>query len=551
VLVFMFSVSMIQAQDTELIISSIKKEVGRSKEGLKIDKLQPPFFISYALVESSHMEINASLGMLLQSINIRQRSGYPMLLVGSYERNNIGLLDFSSSGNPSAVTLESDPVGIATAIWRDMDNQYKNAAEKYETKISVIRQQNMKEEDLAIADYEKVTSVNIIQKPVEQNQDKSYWENYVKKASEALRKFPELTKSNVTVYVRNSMIYYYDTENSRYAVSVPYCRLVLNVEATTEDGHELNDKMQYDFSSSKQLPSLEVFTKECEAFATSFLKLLDAPMLDDSYSGPVLFEDQAVAEIVQSKFMNQQSIFAKAKPVVSDLMRQYYRGGEMFEGNNLEMMMNKKIISRSLSLKAITGMSVYEGIPLEGGYPVDFEGVVPEKEFYLVENGVLRSMLNGRIPTKKILGSNGHNRFNFNNMRPQIAPGNILLTSNDTYSKEDLKKKLLDAAKEEDLEYAYIVRRMWGNGVRMIYRIYVDDGREELVRGAVLDDFTIKSFKRILGAANKYYVRNTASFGSLATFIVPDGLLFEELEVRRNGSIELKTPFIVPRPFDN
>ena len=547
----MLSINILKAQDADLILSSIKKEVDRSKTELKIDNLQPPFFIGYTLIDSKHMSVNASLGSLLESTQYSRRNGFSELLTGSYERNNLGYIDMNSlrqRAYSESVCLEDDPAGIAFAIWRDMDGKYKNAAEKYEAKVSIIRQQNLSEEDLAVVDFEKVEPVNIMLKPVEVSQDLKYWENYIKKSSESLKKFPALTKSNISIYSRNTMLYYYSSDNSKYAIPVPYCRLHLHVEAMTKDGQELYDDMYFEYGSIKMLPSLDNFTKDCEAFVSNFIKLIDAPMIDDAYSGPVLFEEQAAVEIVQEMFMNQQSIWAKAKPVVHDMVRQYYGTMDMLESNRMEMMMNKKIISRSLSLKAITGIQNYNDIQLEGYYPVDFEGVAPEKEIILVENGVLKSMLNRRTPTKKIPGSNGHYRFNFNSMNPHIAPGNVLLTSNDTYSKEELKKKLLDMAKEEDLEYAYIIRKIWQSNVIMLYKIYVEDGREEIVRGAKLEGFNLKSFKRISGAASQNYVRHTANYGSLATYIVPDGLLFEELEITRDGGMTLKTPFLVPQP---
>jgi hypothetical protein len=542
----------VNAQDAKTIISFIKKEVDRNKAELKIDKLQPSFFIGYTLIDSKHLNVNASLGALINSSQSSQRVGYPTLLVGSYARNNSEFLDMNSMYGygfyPRSVSLENDPIGIATRIWMDLDGLYKDAAEKYEAKIATMRQQNMTEEELAVIDFEKIDPVDIFLKPADVNQDKKYWEDYVRKASTVLNKYPELTRSNISLYNRNTMLYYYNTDNSQYAIPVPYYRLHLHVEAMTKDGQNLYDNLYIEYPTFEQMPNVDDFTKNCEAFIANFLQLLNAPMADDAYSGPVLFEDQAAVEAVQDKFMHQQSLCAKTKPVASDNVRNRFRGNYRLNPNNLEMMMNKKVISRSLSIKSLTGTQEYNGIKLEGYYPVDFEGAVPEKEFFLIENGVLKSMLNRRTPTKRVPASNGHYRFNYNNMSPQIAPGNILVTSNDTYSKEDLKRKLLDAAKEEDLDFAYIVRRMWGNDITMIYKVYVADGREELVRGAKFEDFTLKSFKRVLGAAKENYVRHTANFGSLATYVVPDGILFEELEITRNNNITFETPFVVPQP---
>jgi len=309
----------------------------------------------------------------------------------------------------------------------------------------------------------------------------------------------------------------------------------LNVEATTQDGQTLMDNFSVEHRALELMPDIETFTKSCESFTESFLQLLDAPMIDDAYCGPVLFESQPLVESIYRFFMNQQTLFATPKPI---------GGGFM---NNLELKMNKKVISRSLSIKSITGLQTYDGLTLEGHYPIDFEGVVPEKEFFLIENGVLKSLLNRRTPTKKVPASNGHYRLNINSMSPQITPGNILFSSNETFPKAELKNKLIEAAKGEDLDYAYIVRRMSGNSV-MTYKVYVDDGREELVRGAVLDGFALNSFKRMIGAASENVAINFSGYNALATFVVPDGIIFEELDITKNGNLNLNTPFSIPKP---
>lgn len=140
-------------------------------------------------------------------------------------------------------------------------------------------------------------------------------------------------------------------------------------------------------------------------------------------------------------------------------------------------------------------------------------------------------------------------RFSVHRRSTAVSPGNIQLTSRNTTSQEELKKRLLAAAKEEDLEYAYIIRRLRGNSPLALYRVYLSDGREELVRGAALPDLSIRSFKRVLGATEKEYLYNTYSYGSFVTYIIPEGLLMEELDVTRNNNITFKTPYIVPQPL--
>jgi len=531
IVAFLLCVNLLSAQDNA-VISAMKSEIDRNKSGLKIDKLSPPFFISYSIIDRKVLNVSATLGALSQSAESVQRIGISNLLVGDYNRNNS---NYKQNPYPRIVCMEDDSRGIATEIWTDLDKVYKTAAENYESKVAAIAQQNLEEEELNLPDMEKTNPVTVILNPVKLNTEKAYWENYAKKSSELLKKYPEIIKSGVDINIMNHVIYTYNTEETKLVVPSTYYGLRLNIYTITEDGQELTEDMFIEHQSFEQMPSLQEYIDACENFIKNFIQQKNAPIITEAYSGPVLFEGMAVAEALETHFFHS-TLIASRKPV-----------GDQ-GGNNTEMMKDKKLISRSLTIKSLSGTETYKNKKLDGYYVIDNEGVAPDKELVLVENGVLRNMLNGRIPTKKFRHSNGHMQMSFNSMTPQVMPGNILLSSNNACSPDELKKKLLAAAKEEDLDYAYIIRKYRGDNTMSIYRIYVADGREELLRGAVLSDFNVKSYKKVLGASNQEFFHNLFSFGRFATFIVPDGLLFEELEVTRNNNITFKKPFIVPQP---
>ncbi|MCD7899213.1 MAG: metallopeptidase TldD-related protein [Bacteroides sp.] len=543
---FILMSSGIQAQD---IIPIIKKEVDRNKAELKIDKLQRPFYIRYLVVDGKNINLSATLGSIYNSSEGPEKYGYSTLLVGDYERNNLNYMDpniyYRIYTYPQSLSLENDPVSISTVIWNDLDKQYKTAAEVYETKQGIISQQQ-KPEDEKIPDYTKTDPVNIKLTSTPTKFDKAYWEDYIKKASAVFAKYPDLIKSDVYFTLMDQTIYYYDTENSQYSIPNPYYKLHVSLGTLTEDGQEVGDDLYFEHTTFEQMPQLEDFIKSCEEFADYIIQLKNAPLIDEAYTGPVLLEKMALAEAFQAYFFNS-ALIAKQKPTTSEDMRYYNQSAS--GGNDFEMMTNKKIISRDLTIKSLSGTPVYNNIKLDGYTPVDAEGVVPAKELLLVENGVLRNMLNGRIPTKNNPASNGHMRFSVHRRSTAVSPGNIQLTSRNTTSQEELKKRLLAAAKEEDLEYAYIIRRLRGNSPLALYRVYLSDGREELVRGAALPDLSIRSFKRVLGATEKEYLYNTYSYGSFVTYIIPEGLLMEELDVTRNNNITFKTPYIVPQPL--
>jgi hypothetical protein len=89
-------------------------------------------------------------------------------------------------------------------------------------------------------------------------------------------------------------------------------------------------------------------------------------------------------------------------------------------------------------------------LPLFGHYPVDDDGVSP-KPITLVKDGVLQTFFMSRIPTKAFSASNGHARGR------QASTGNLFVTSSSPQKLADLKKKLVELAKEEDSDFGLMV----------------------------------------------------------------------------------------------
>jgi len=343
------------------------------------------------------------------------------------------------------------------------------------------------------------------------------------------------------------------------------------------------------FTAPEQIPALDVLILKVNEMATLLTKLRTAPAIQESYSGPVMFEGEAVGEIVSQCFVdNPNGLLAARKPIVSNpvLLQRY--GQYLPKENKLEQLTDKKVISREFSV-ATVNKAAHNGMPLIGYYGVDAQGVVPASQTVLIENGVLKTLLTDRTPTLKNGRSNGHNSFAISDgaLTGTLGSGVIELTSTETQSYAALKEALIAAAKEEDYEYAYIVKKMANPmagvpglsafvpslntgtfGISKpiyIYRVSVKDGSEELVRSAKIADLSLKSFKRIVGVADTQEVYNTlqkgkesgyptyrsgfALVGAPASFIVPKAIVFQELEVEKDKDIVLKKETVVPSPL--
>ena len=94
--------------------------------------------------------------------------------------------------------------------------------------------------------------------------------------------------------------------------------------------------------SSAGYASLEDLKKKVTAFAENLMKLRNAPVVEEFYSGPVLFEDGASSSIFVNNLLNQSGLFAYRKPIGQ-------AGGRTLEGR-----IGRKIIDNRLTVKNYT-----------------------------------------------------------------------------------------------------------------------------------------------------------------------------------------------------
>lgn len=543
VTVCLFASTVFSFAQEHVVLPAIKSEVDRNKSSLQLEQMRPPFFISYSIVERKGVNITAAAGEIITSNENVGRNGYPFVLVGDYQMNNRNYNGYSVAGNQfmaSQMGIDDDPKGMTRRIWSDLDRHYKMSAELYESKTAAIKRQNLPEEILSIPDYEQRAPVEWTLPRPEVKTDKKYWEEYARKVTELFKDRPEITLK-MYVSVNDRMRYGYNTEGTVLAVPDVSYGLTLHASMVTDDGQPVEDRMFVHCTQFEDVPELQIYQQLARDFVAEFATLNEAPLLKEPYIGPVLIEDEALTNYVNNIFFgNAGPLIARRQPISE---RDNFFGG-YYGQSNWEMMKDKKVISRDLTITSLTGTEFLDGRRLDGYFPIDAEGVTPDKELVLVEDGLLRNMLSCRTPSRTFRTSNGHARLVGNGF--QVSPGNIMLSSNNTTPYDDLKNKLIDMAKEEDYEYAYLVKRSQNNMV--IYRIYAADGREELVRGALLTDLSIRTFRKIVGTSAESRKQNIITMGGIATYILPKAMLFEELEITPNNNLNLRTPYIVPRP---
>jgi len=528
--------------ESEIIFKAIKEEVNRGLSHLKMDGLQPPFFISYSIGEINQLSASASHGSLNSSDFNRNRSSGVRLLIGDYQctDENFHGSTGGSSGYDGSPTLDNDEKGIRYTIWKDLDAVYKNAAEIYEQKIATIKQLNIPAKDLELPDWDKTPVVKMHDLPKQDFVfDKSKYEEYVKAASSVFNNYPEVLESNFAVQLIDATIYFYNTEGTEFTYPLAFVYVDGVVSGKTSEGEDLRSSFSDVYSHPNELPSLEKMQEKCRDLSKKFIENMQAPKMKESYSGPILFEGLAVPEVFYSNFFwGEVSLTAQRKPLTAS--------GFSYGGNGLEEMMDKRITAKEITIEDLTGTKEYNGTKLLGYAPIDGQGVIPPAKITLVENGILKTLLSDRIPTPKVPHSNGHALISAG-LSTNLNAGVIRLSDTRTKSYEDLKADLLKKAAEEGYEYAYIVRDANSSGSypTELYQISIADGSEKRIRSAVINNVDSQIFKKIAGVSDKELIHNVIR-GNLMTIITPNAILFEDMQIQSDRVDNFKKAPLVP-----
>ena len=385
--------------------------------------------------------------------------------------------------------------------------------------------------------------------------------------SSVFQGMPHVFVSEVQASVATGKVSYVNSEGSSFIRHLPSISVRAAVGTQAEDGTPLEDSITAYGRSWDDFPTKSELAARIRASADRLRELSKARFID-RYTGPVLFEGEAAAELVQRILVPR--LLAVKLPVVAD--DRFSRSIGQISNPFLDKL-GSRVLPRFLNVIDDPTLDRYEETPLLGGSAVDAEGV-PTRETALVQRGILKTLLATRSPVPGVLTSTGSRGAG------GPAPSNLFVIPQDGLDPDELRAELLSLVQERELEYGISVRRIGssqgrvsrgrrtpggsGGGSRIdalvAYKIF-PDGREELIRQAALMGISDSSFRDIVAASSARSVRTTtfrprssAPFGfsgfggtNLISLVVPS-LLFEDVTVRRPPG-NIPHPPVVAHPL--
>jgi predicted Zn-dependent protease len=557
------------------ILHALKDELARSMGQLQLETQSPPYYVAYQVSDDYSLHLTASSGALTINDEENSRTLKVDLRVGDYSLDNshfqsMDFMGWMSYRGEAPMPLDDDYDVLRRTIWLDTDGAYKGALETLSRKKAYL--QNTIRTD-SLPDFTKGEKFTRLSAGTPWKVRRNELAQWVEQASQAFLKESKIHRSEIDLETFFENDCFVNSEGVESAQPRQGSKLVITASTQADDGMPLKNFKVYVFPDPSGLPDRQKLAADIAALVSDLMALRAAPVVED-YSGPVLFEQQAAAEILAQGFV--PLLLAKRKAESDNAQ---FSAFSSKNANPLLSKVNTRVLPRFVSLKATPAVRTYKGVPLLGSYDVDDEGV-RAREVSLVEDGFLKGFLLSRSPIKGFGQSNGHFRG------ASTAPSVVRFLTTQGKSPQDLKKVLIGRLKEDGLKYGYLVRSILPpaqvdrdgnefqsmfmerysagsdavkltNPVR-VYRVY-PDGKEELVRGAEFENINVRSFKDLLGTGKEEFIYNypvtptpDMSFGRsnpnvlYATIIAPSFIL-ADVDIKKTSG-NYRQPPIVSHP---
>lgn len=514
----------------DVVLTAMRAELERSKSQLKMDQVASPYYIEYRIFDVDQYSAEASFGMLRGDVRAHVRFLRVVVRIGDYKQDSYfgqgqGTLDF--------VPVDDDPLALRHQLWLATDRAYKTAAESLTAKQAQLKQLTI---DQPVDDFAHAEPVQSIGALAKLEFDPEPWKNMLQDASAVYKSDPEIERSEASLkfYVVNR--YFMNSEGTVVRSGQNFYEMSVGCGTQAADGMSVERNNGFYSENIKELPAAAEFVGRAQKLAASLKDLRDAPLVEEDYRGPVLFSGDAAA-----------SVFA-------DLVGENILGRKPELGKNARTTgafaasYKTRVLPDFLSVVDDPTLSTYKGHSVLGHYSIDDEGV-PAQRVSLIEHGTLMNYDLGRTPIRDFPVSNGHGRARVPTNPPGPSLGNLIVTSSQPVSGEELKKKLIDLCQQRELPYCYYVETFGPRLTpRLLYKIWTKDGHLELVRGANFGELDVRAMRNnIVAAGRDPYFDNRPL--NIPHSIVAPSILFDELEVKRANQNKEKLPEYPPPPI--
>ena len=509
------------------------------------DKQLPPYFLSYSVSDASGVSIRAQFGALVDSSANHVRVVDVQVRLGSPKLDNTHGDHRVSAVNSFQLPLGDDREALGRSLWLATNTGYSTALDNY-LRVKTEAQVRAKEEDPSPDFSQEAPQAHIGKQAPSVVVDRAGWEKRIRALSVVFREFPDVYQNIVMLTAQNETDYFASSEGSRVVTPHMQARIVAIAVTRAEDGMDLFREQTFEAETVDGLPTQAALEAAMRELGKSLETLREAPVTEP-FDGPAILSGRAAAVFFHEVLGHR-------------LEGQRQRGDE--EGQTFTKDVGKPVLPSFLSVADDPTLTKFGNTWLSGSYAFDDEGEKAQR-VELIEDGVLKTFLMSRLPIANFGTSNGHGRAETGHV-PTGRQGNLIVTSTKSVQETELRKELIDEAKEQGKPYGlYFEDISSGFAVTtrsspqafqviplVVWRVYVDGRPDELVRGVSIVGTPLAAMKRIVATGDKSEVFNGecgAESGTIPVSAVAPAMLVSEMETQRQPQGTARPP-ILPIP---
>ena len=568
---------------TEDIVEIVAKEMQRQFSQLEIPGQPKPYYITYKITEVDVNDAAASLGQTTSKRNRHFVNLEARVRVDSAQSDNTNFVvpQAEEIDGVAAINLplEATPRIAQRATWLVTDQAFKEALIQLRVKQEARRTSAGRDAPSFSPAPKVVSETPVLVAPLESLDEV---ETRAKLISSTFRDQPHVRDSRVAVTSYLERRWYISTEGTKVTDTRRASGVMIFGTGQANDGQPLPQYFLRYGHTGKDLPTDDELKAEAKKIADTIAQLAVAPIMDEGYRGPVLFEGEGAVGIIRATLAPHLG----GTPVPEGLAP---ADAKTF-GGALTDRVGQLAVSKLLSIHDDPTAKLGAGKALIGGYKIDDEGV-PSQRVDVVRDGILKTLLTSRTPSAKGQISNGHARRTGEGGSFHGSATNLFVTGKNGATRAQLVQKLTQAAAARGLKYGVIIRRLDDaaitsapdlsrrdlvNMIRqtdqqqpppaiLAYRVY-PNGKQELVRGVRIGEVKIDAWEDVVAVSKDLTTYNflaatesqltlrlqngtdegfVPSGGIESAIITPD-LLFGKIDLKRD-TFGRPTPH-VPKP---
>lgn len=536
------------------LLDLLEDELKREMNALSGEEV-PPYFIGYMVIDENTYYANASFGALTNSNESIRRYLFVIVRVGDYTLDNTHEIrgDWMSQWlarrrRKISIALDQNPDALRAALWRETDEQYRQAVEIY-SKVKANVAVKVEEEDKS-ADFSQELSIEKYSDPSMDFKkllgDKSILEAKVKNYTEPFLKEKDIYSAQSSFSFNLIRQYIVTSEGTKIVQNHSYTRLFVSSFIKSEDGMELPLYKSYLAFKPEGLPDDQSIIADVENMIQKLQELYNAPVVEP-YTGPAMLSGRAAGVFFHEIFGHRV---------------EGHRLKQSEDAQTFKKKINEKVLPEHISVLFDPLRKQFNNKDLNGYYKYDDEGVKAQK-VYVVESGILKRFLMSRSPIENFLNSNGHGRAQFG-FKPVSRQSNLIVESSSLLTMADLRKKLIEECKKQNKEFGLLFEDVIGGFTftsrwipnafnvipTLVYKVYVDGKPDEIVRGVDLVGTPLLIFSNITEAGEEFGIFNGtcgAESGGIPVSAVSPALLVSQIEVQKKIKSQERPP-VLERP---